>query len=87
MNPPEVIDCTDPVLGHLIGLCIHCASTMVAVARDLPDGSQVRDHLFRLSRDNAYRGLEQMQRSDNSGTHWLPTFALRLLTEIQEGEI
>lgn len=84
LNSPEVHDCTDPVLGHLIGLSFHRAWTMLAVARDLPDGSQVRDLFLRLSADHAHRGLEQMQRSDYNGTHWLATFAIRFFAEIQE---
>jgi hypothetical protein len=81
LAPPAVKDRHDPRIGHLIGLSLHRAWAMRAVARALAQGDARRAILLRAAALHRHDALEQMFDSGYGGAHWLASFAIYLLTD------
>ena len=75
INPPEVLDPTDPGIGHLIGLMFHRAWTLKDIAVKLD--SKTDKKLFQsIAKKHSKKGYNIMFQSGYGGEHWLATFAI-----------
>ena len=75
INPPEVLDPTDPGIGHLIGLMFHRAWTLKDIASKLDSGSD-KKFLQKIAKKHSQEGYNIMFKSGYGGEHWLATFAI-----------
>jgi len=69
---------------HLVGLNLSRAWCLAGVAAEL-DGGPTADRLAASARDHAERGLADAFVDDYTGTHWLSSFALYLVTRAESG--
>ncbi len=75
---------TDPADGHgthLDGLNLNRAWAARRLAGALPAGDRRRPHLEAFAARHAAAGLAASRTEHFSGSHWLPTFAILLLTD------
>ncbi|MCY3941032.1 MAG: DUF2891 domain-containing protein [Gammaproteobacteria bacterium] len=82
LEPATVSDVTDGKIVHLAGLNLHRAWTMRSVARALPAGDERAQVLLESARDHLEAGLEYVFSGHYEGEHWLATFAVYGLTEV-----
>ena len=81
LEPPNIEDPTDPKLIHLAGLCLSRAWMLQGIAYELSSDSHYHQLMDELSRRNSNAGLLAIDESHYSGSHWLGTFAIYLLTK------
>ena len=70
---------------HLVGLNLSKAWCLAGVVDALDDDHQYADALAASAREHATRGLSQAFTENYSGSHWLSSFALYLLTRNEGG--
>ncbi|MAW08989.1 MAG: hypothetical protein CBD60_01675 [Flavobacteriaceae bacterium TMED200] len=75
INTPEVLDYTDPGIGHLIGLMFHRAWTLKDVSAKL-NNTQDKKLFQKIARKHSEEGYKIMFKSGYGGEHWLATFAI-----------
>ncbi|MDT0382454.1 DUF2891 domain-containing protein [Streptomyces sp. DSM 42041] len=75
LPPPEVSDPADPQIGHLLGLCLHRAAALQAVAAALPPGDPRRAALDAAADAHLHVALPATDGDDFTLGHWLATFA------------
>ncbi len=66
--------------SHLIGLSFVRAAALKRLAAALPPGDRRRAAYTSFARLQGKRGFETMYEADYSGTHWLASFAVDMLT-------
>jgi len=82
LAPAVVHDRHDPRIGHLIGLSLSRAQGFRGLAAALPSTDPRRDFFLALAARHATDGLARMRDSGYGGEHWLATFALAALIEV-----
>ena len=82
LQPATVSDLTDGKIVHLAGLNLHRAWTMRSVTRALPAGDTRRGVLLESAQDHLQAGLDYVFSGHYEGEHWLATFAVYGLTEV-----
>ena len=82
LEPAEVSDVTDGKIVHLAGLNLHRAWTMRSVAWALPAEDPRAKVLLESAGDHLQAGLEYVFSGHYEGEHWLATFAVYGLTEV-----
>ena len=75
ITPPEVLDPTDPGIGHLIGLMFHRSWTLKDIANKLENSSD-KNFLLAIAKKHSEAGYNIMFESGYGGEHWLATFAI-----------
>jgi hypothetical protein len=81
----EVADETDGRLVHLHGLNLSRAWNLANVAAALPDGDARRAALASAAKRHEAAGVAAaLAATSYAGDHWLPTFAVYLLTRASE---
>ena len=80
ITPPEVIDPTDPGIGHLIGLMFHRSWTLKEIAAKINNREDKR-LLQSIARNHSDKGYNIMFDSGYGGEHWLATFAIYNFTK------
>ena len=75
ITPPEVLDPTDPGIGHLIGLMFHRSWTLKDIANKLENSSH-KNFLLAIAKKHSEAGYNIMFESGYGGEHWLATFAI-----------
>jgi hypothetical protein len=83
-SPIQVKDRHDPRIGHLIGLALQRAWCFQGLARHLPAAHPHRPIYRRLARIHLERGLTDMFDSGYGGEHWLASFAIYALTDMEQ---
>jgi len=81
LAPAVSRDPTDPKLAHLDGLNLSRAWMLQGMAAGLPADDRRRDALQRAADEHAKTGLAAIREEIYAGSHWLPSFAVYLLTE------
>ena len=81
LEPAVSRDPTDAKLAHLDGLNLSRAWMLRGMAARLPADDPRRDALKRAGDDHAEAGLAAIREEHYEGSHWLPSFAVYLLTE------
>ncbi len=82
LEPATVSDVTDAKIVHLAGLNLHRAWTMRSVAGALPAEDQRAKVLLESAQDHLRAGLDHVFSGHYEGEHWLATFAVYGLTEV-----
>ena len=75
INTPDVLDYTDPSIGHLIGLMFHRAWTLKDISIKLNNNDD-KKLLKKIARKHSEEGYKIMFKSGYGGEHWLATFAI-----------
>jgi len=84
LNPVIISDLSDPSLGHLNGLYLSRAWSMLQIARSLPAQKAAQGVLIESAMRHAQLGLPQVVTDDYMGGHWMASFALYLQTRNDE---
>lgn len=84
LEPATVSDVTDGKIVHLAGLNLHRAWTMRSVARALPEGDARANVLLESAAEHLAAGLDYVFSGHYEGEHWLATFAVYGLTEVDK---
>jgi hypothetical protein len=79
-EPVSAIDPADGKLAHLDGLNLSRAWMLEGIATALPAGDLRTPALKKLAGRHAERGVQAVTGEYYAGAHWLPTFAVYLLT-------
>jgi hypothetical protein len=80
LNPPEITDHTDYVIGHLVGLNFQRAWSYTGISGVL-EKNDYRKELFRsIAAIHLHEGLNGMDKTGYGGEHWLASFATYALT-------
>jgi hypothetical protein len=79
-QPATVHDRRDPQLLHLDGLNLSRAWCMLGIASSLAPDSAARKLLIESAAKHARAALPHVSSGDFAGEHWLPSFAVFLLT-------
>ena len=82
LEPATVSDVTDGKIVHLAGLNLHRAWTMRSVARPLPAGDPRAQVLLESAGQHLAAGLRYVFSGHYEGEHWLATFAIYGLTDV-----
>lgn len=82
LEPATVSDVTDGKIVHLAGLNLHRAWTMRSVAWALPEGDPRAKVLLASAAEHLAAGLDYVFSGHYEGEHWLATFAVYGLTEV-----
>lgn len=82
LEPATVSDVTDGKIVHLAGLNLHRAWTMRSVAWALPEGDPRASVLLESAAEHLAAGLDYVFSGHYEGEHWLATFAVYGLTEV-----
>jgi hypothetical protein len=77
-----VTDRGDPLLAHLDGLNLSRAWCFYGIAAALPPGDPARPLLADAATRHAAAALKHVQTGDYMGEHWLATFAVYLLSDM-----
>lgn len=85
LQPATVSDVTDGKIVHLAGLNLHRAWTMRSVAGALPTGDARAAVLLESAQEHLQAGLDYVFSGHYEGEHWLATFAVYGLTEVDAG--
>lgn len=85
LTPAVVSDVTDGKIVHLAGLNLHRAWTMRSIAAALPEGDARRRVLEAAGDAHMEAGLSYVFSGHYEGEHWLATFAVYGLTDV-DGE-
>jgi hypothetical protein len=82
-TPAIVTDRSDPKLVHLDGLNLSRAWCMKSIAGALPGGDPLRERLLESARRHADASLPYLASGDYAGEHWLASFAVYMLSDVQ----
>jgi hypothetical protein len=82
LQPAVVSDRTDPQTVHLDGLNLSRAWCWLAIADTLGGDGRAAD-ARRAARRHAEASLPAVLGGEYVGEHWLPTFAVRLLDDLE----
>jgi hypothetical protein len=74
-------DPSDPKLSHLDGLNLSRAWMLQGMAAALPESDTRRRALVGAAERHAAAGLAGIRAELYEGSHWLPSFAVYLLTQ------
>jgi hypothetical protein len=74
-------DPADPKLSHLDGLNLSRAWMLQGIAESLSAGDRRRESLLSTAKAHAEAGVAAIRAEFYAGSHWLPSFAVYLLTE------
>ncbi len=85
LMPAVVSDVTDGKIVHLAGLNLHRAWTMRSIAAVLPEGDARRKVLEASAEAHMEAGLAYVFSGHYEGEHWLATFAVYGLTDVDGG--
>ncbi len=85
LTPAVVSDVTDGHIVHLAGLNLHRAWTMRSIAAALAQGDPRRAVLERSAGEHMEAGLGYVFSGHYEGEHWLATFAVYGLTDVDGG--
>jgi hypothetical protein len=80
LDPAVSRDPTDPKLAHLDGLNLSRAWMLEGIAAGLPQDDARRASLQSAADVHAQAGLASIREETYEGSHWLPSFAVYLLT-------
>ena len=80
LEPAASRDPTDPKLAHLDGLNLSRAWMLQGMAAGLPPDDARRAALQAAADEHAEAGLACIREETYEGSHWLPSFAVYLLT-------
>jgi hypothetical protein len=83
LAPAVVSDRSDPKIVHLDGLNLSRARALRRIARVLGPGDPRTAGLLRLADRHAQASLPHLATGSYEGEHWLATFAVRMLAEVQ----
>lgn len=81
--PAEVSDRSDPQIVHLDGLNLSRAWCMKSIAMALPANDRRRMLLNDSASRHSTAALAHVSSGDYSGEHWLASFAVYLLTQLE----
>jgi len=81
LEPAVSRDPSDPKLAHLDGLNLSRAWMLQGIAAGLPEDDARRAALSGAAEEHAQAGLAAICEEHYEGSHWLPSFAVYLLTE------
>lgn len=81
LRPVEVVDPSDGQLAHFAGLNLSRAWMMRNIARDLPAGHPLKEGLTLNATEHIKAGFLMALHEDYMISHWVPTFAVYLLTQ------
>lgn len=81
LPPASTRDPADPKLAHIDGLNLSRAWMLEGIASALPPGDVRRASLMATSSWHAQAGLAAIKEEQYEGSHWLPSFAVYLLTK------
>ena len=85
LTPAVVSDVTDGKIVHLAGLNLHRAWTMRSIAGALPEADARRRVLEAAGHAHMEAGLSYVFSGHYEGEHWLATFAVYGLTDVDGG--
>ena len=85
LAPAIVSDRTDPRIVHLDGLNLSRARCLHLLAAGLGPRDRRGAALERAARRHAEAALPHVATGSYEGDHWLATFAVRLLADLQDG--
>lgn len=80
LEPAVSRDPSDPKLAHLDGLNLSRAWMLQGIAAGLPVDDARRAALHAAADEHAVAGLAAIREETYEGSHWLPSFAVYLLT-------
>lgn len=80
LEPVQSRDRADGKLAHLDGLNLSRAWMLEGVASALPENDRRRGALLQAAQAHAQSGLAAVTDEHYEGSHWLPSFAVYLLT-------
>ena len=80
LEPVAVVDPSDGQLAHWAGLNLSRSWMMASIADGLPDGDLLLEGLRSGAAAHADAGLPMAAHDDYMISHWVPTFAVYLLT-------
>lgn len=80
LEPAVSRDPSDPKLAHLDGLNLSRAWMLQGIATALPADDKRRQALHAAADEHAEAGLASIREELYEGSHWLPSFAVYLLT-------
>ncbi|MEO6652166.1 MAG: DUF2891 domain-containing protein [Ilumatobacteraceae bacterium] len=80
LRPVEVVDPSDGQLAHWVGLNLSRSWMMTALAHALPAGHRFVPGLLDGAADHAEAGLAMADHDDYMISHWVPSFAVYLLS-------
>lgn len=80
LQPVQSRDRADGKLAHLDGLNLSRAWMLKGVASALPENDRRRGALLQTAQAHAQAGLAAVTDEHYEGSHWLPSFAVYLLT-------
>ncbi len=80
LEPAVSRDPSDPKLAHLDGLNLSRAWMLQGMAAGLPADDVRRAALHAAAEEHAQSGLAAIREETYEGSHWLPSFAVYLLT-------
>lgn len=81
---PEVSDLSDYFTVHLVGLSFSRAWCMLNIAKKLPNNSPKKIYLEATARGLLENALPLLFESNYGGDHWLASFALYALYELEK---
>lgn len=81
LTPVTVVDPSDGQLAHWAGLNLSRSWMMTSLADALPDAHPTSVSLRRGAADHATAGVPMASHDDYMISHWVPTFAVYLLTD------
>jgi len=82
LEPAVVTDRTDPKLVHLDGLNLSRAWCMFGIAAQMPESNPLKKILSASAQKHSEAGLSNIASGSYEGEHWLASFAVYLLSEI-----
>jgi hypothetical protein len=80
LEPAVSRDPSDPKLAHLDGLNLSRAWMLLGIAAGLPADDARRGALHAAADEHMAAGLAAIREETYEGSHWLPSFAVYLLT-------
>ena len=84
LEPATVADRSDPKIVHLDGLNLSRAWCMAGIAAALPEGNPVKRILGESAARHAEDALKHVTSGNYEGEHWLASFAVYLLSTLDE---
>ena len=80
LKPVQVVDPSNGQLAHWAGLNLSRSWTLTNIANALSENYWLRDSLLKNGKEHLEAGLPMAAHPDYMISHWVPTFAVYLLT-------